>query len=199
MAYLDRFETPELPAGMSNLRNQLELGMVFHSRQIPPSPSAARLLMTYMITTDKAAREYMAGCRRLADHMNANGGIQAFVEGVGHFENCINAAKRALRALGRLGNQHDGPKIDRGIRKLAQSHAKTITDLRNAIEHMDEYIVSDLGVPDGLPHLLTIDKIGENLEIGSYQIPINALQDGLCALHAAGIAIINALSTPTDT
>lgn len=148
MAYLDYFDPPELPAGATTLRYQLELGMVFHARQISPSPSTARLLTTYMITTDKATREYVAGCRRVQDHMIADGGIQAFVEGVGHFENCINSAKRALRALGRLGTQQDGPEIDRTIRKLAQSKAKTITDLRDAIEHMDAVITSEAGVED---------------------------------------------------
>jgi hypothetical protein len=198
MAYLERFEPPELPAGASTLRNQLELGMVFHARQIPPSPSTARLLTTYMITTDKAAREYMAGCRRVRDHMNANGGIQAFVEGVGHFENCINAAKRALRALGRLGTQQDGPALDRTIRKLAQSQAKTITDLRDAIEHIDADIVAESGIPEGLPHLLTIDKKGEHLEIGTHRIPVAGLQGVVRGLHAAGLAIIHVLPTPAD-
>jgi hypothetical protein len=154
--------------------------------------------MTYMVTTDKAAREYMAGCRRVRDNVNANGGIQAFVEGVGHFENCINATKRALRALERLGTQQDGPAIDRKIRKLAQSQTKTITHLRDAIEHMDAIIVSGAGIPEGLPHLLTIDKTGENLEIGTHQIPIAGLQGVVRALHVLGLAVIQALPTPAD-
>jgi hypothetical protein len=196
MAYLERFEPPELPAGASTLRRQLELGMVLHGRQVPPSPSTARLLTTYVITTDKAAREYTAGCRRIEDHMAAGGGIQAFVEGVGHFETCINSAKRALRALGRIGTQPDGPAIDRTIRRLAQTQAKAITDLRDAIEHMDADIVTGAGIPEGDPHLLTIDKQGDHLEIGLHRIPIIGLQSVVKALHAAGLAIIQALPTP---
>lgn len=130
--------------------------------------------------------------------MTANGGIQAFVEGVGHFENSITAAKRAFRALGRLGTQQDGPTIDRTIRRLAQSQAATITNLRNSIEHMDEIIVSDSGIPEGSPHLLTIDKTGENLEIGTHQFPIFKLHDVLHTLHATGLSIIHALPTPAD-
>lgn len=198
MAFLERFESPDLPADASTLRNQLELGMVFHARQVPPSPSTVRLLTTYMITTDKAAREYMAGCRRVRDHMTARGGIQSFVEGVGHFENCINATKRALRVLGRLGTQTDGPAIDRTIRKLAQSQDRTITDLRDAIEHMDKDIVSGSGVPEGAPHLLTINKEGDDLEIGTHHIPIVGLQGVVRALHSAGLAIIQSLPTPVD-
>jgi hypothetical protein len=151
-----------------------------------------------MITTDKAAREYITGCRLVRDHMTANGGIQAFVEGVGHFENSITSAKRALRALGRLGTQQDGPVIDRTIRKLAQSQDATITNFRNSIEHMDEIIASDSGVPEGLPHLLTIDKTGENLEIGTYQFPIFKLHGLLHTLHTTGLSIIHALPTPAD-
>ncbi len=193
MAYLERFGPPDLPSGASTLRCQLELGMVFHARQVPPSPSTSRLLTMYMITTDKAAREYAAGCRRVKDHMDADGGIQAFVEGVGHFENCINSAKRALRALGRLGTQQDGPVIDRVIRKLAQSQATAITYLRDAIEHMDADIVTAAGIPEGDPHLLTINKQGDYLEIGAHRISIIALQSVVMALHSAGSAIIQAL------
>lgn len=195
MAYLERFEPPDLPSGASTLRSQLELGMVFHARQVPPSPTTTRLLTTYMITTDKTAREYAAGCRRIKDHMDAGGGIQAFVEGVGHFENCINSAKRALRALGRLGTQQDGPVIDRTIRKLAQSQSTAITDLRDAIEHMDADIVTGAGIPEGDPHLLTVSKEGDQLEIGAYRISIIALQSVIRALHSAGSAIIQALPT----
>ena len=138
----------------------------------------------------------MAARHRINDHMVANGGIQAYVEGVGHFETCINSAKRALRALGRLGTQPDAPAIDRTIRRLAQSWASTITDLRDAIEHIDSDIVSGAGVLEGDPHLLTIDKSGENLEIGSYRISVTRLHGVVKALHAAGLAIIHSLPTP---
>lgn len=195
MAYLERFEPPDLPSGVGTLRSQLEFGMLFHARQAPPSPSTSRLLTMYMITTDKAAREYTAGCRRVKDHMDAGGSIQAFVEGVGRFENCINSAKRALRALGRLGTQQDGPVIDRTIRKLAQSQATAITDLRNAIEHMDADIVTGAGISEGDPHLLTINKQGDYLEIGLHRISIIALQSVVMALHSVGSAIIQALPT----
>lgn len=196
MTYLERFEPPELPTSASTLRSQLELSMVFHARQVPPSSSTTRLLMTYVITTDKAAREYVTGCRRIQEHMVAGGGIQAFVEGIGHFENCINSVKRALRAFGRLGTQPDGPVINRTVRKLAQSKAKTITPLRDAIEHMDADIVTGEGIPEGAPHLLTIDKQGDHLEIGTHQISIIELHDIVKALYFAGSAIIQALPTP---
>lgn len=196
MAYLERFESPELPSGASTLQSQLEFGMVFHARQVPPSPSTTRLLTTFMITTDKATRKYSAGCRRINDHMDAGGGIQAFTEGVGHFENCINSAKRALRALERLGTQQNGPVIDRTIRKLAQSQTRAITDLRDAIEHMDADIVTGAGIPEGDPHLLTVNKQGDHLEIGAHQISIITLQSVVRALHSAGSAIIQSLPTP---
>lgn len=169
--------------------------MIFHARQVPPSANTARLLMTYVVVSDKAAREYAAACDRIRDHMNAGGGIQAFVEGTGHFENCINASKRALRVLGRLGTQDDGPEIDRVIRKMAQSQAKLVTGLRDAIEHMDADIVSSPGLPAGAPHLLTIDKTGKYLEIGAHRLPIAGLLGTVGALHSAGIAIIQSLPT----
>ena len=165
---------------------------------MPPSSSTVRLLTTYVITTDKAAREYSAGRRRVNDHMSGEGGIQAFIEGVGHFETCINAAKRGLRALGRLGTQPDAPALDRTIRRLAQSWATCITDIRDAIEHIDADIVNGTGIPEGDAHLLTITKNGESLEIGPHKITVIGLYGLVKALHGAGTAILHSLPTVTS-
>lgn len=196
MAYLEQFDPPDLPPGASTLRQQLELGMVFHGRQVPPLPSTSRLLTMFVVTADKAAREYAAACKRVNDHMAANGGIQAYIEGVGHFENCINSVKRSLRALERLGTQTDGPVVDRTIRRLAWTQARAITSLRDAIEHMDADIVSPSGVAEGDPHLLTLDKQGVNLEIGTHRIPVAGLHAIVRSLYSAGGAMIQALPTP---
>ncbi len=190
--YLDRFDPPSLDKAATTLRKQYELGLVFHGRALPLSPSATRLLMTYLITTDKSGREYIAGCIQMQAHMEGKG-IQPYVESLGHFENCINSAKRALRAFGRLGTQEDGLSLDRTIRRLAQSRTKLVTDLRDAIEHMDGDITSDAGIPEGAPHLLTFDKTGEYLEVGVQRITLIALKGVVMSLHQAGEAIILSL------
>jgi hypothetical protein len=195
MAYIDQFDAPELKAEAATLRKQLELALVFHGRQIPTNSSTGRLLTTYLITADKAAREYIAGYRRIKDHIAGNG-VQSFVEGVNHFETCINSAKRALRVLERIGAQRGGLILDRTIRNLARSRAETITSIRDSIEHIDTDILSDTAISEGNAHLLTLDKSGVKLEIGKNSITLVALHSAMEVLYKAGIAMVNGLPTP---
>jgi hypothetical protein len=195
MAYITLFDVPEIKPEACTLRKQLEFAMVFHGRQIPENSSTGRLLTTYLITSDKAAREYIAGCGRIKDHM-AGGGVQAFVEGVNHFETCINSAKRALRVLERIGAQRDGLTLDRTIRNLARSRADTITGVRDAIEHIDADILSETALSEGDAHLLTISQSGEKLEIGKNSITLVALHSVLDVLYRAGLDMISRLPIP---
>lgn len=149
MTYLATFNAPALEDVKSTLRWQLEAGIVFHARQVPNLPQAGRLLFAYVIVTDKAVREYRAGHGCISEHMAAGGGIRAFVEGVGHFENCINSTKRALRLLTRLANNPDVPALDRTVRRLAHVWSNEVTSVRDTIEHIDDDIMSVPGLPDG--------------------------------------------------
>ena len=152
-----------------------------------------------MVITDKAVREYRTGHNRIVEHMAANGDYKAYIEGVGHFENCINSTKRALRLLNQLSNHRDGPKLDRTARRAAEFWSDKVGKIRNAIEHIDKDIMSDAGLPEGSAHLLTISSDGSQLEIGSYHLKFVALAQTLQSLFIAGMAIIQALPTPSAT
>jgi hypothetical protein len=60
---------------------------------------------------------------------------------------------------------------------------------------MDEEIVTGSGIPEGDPHLLTIDKQGDHLEIGTQHISFIGLHRVVSGLHSVGLAIIQALPT----
>jgi hypothetical protein len=197
MAYINRFDAPELKPEASTLRKQLEIAMIFHGRQIPTNSSAGRLLTTYVVTVDKAAREYVAGCGRIKEHL-VEGGVQSFVEGVNHFETCVNSAKRALRVLERIGAQRGGLSLDRTLRKLASTRANTITDIRDSIEHIDADILSDTELSEGDAHLLTLDKSGEKLEIGKNTMTLADLHSAIDVLYRVGVDMISRLPTPSE-
>ena len=195
MTYLAAFDAPPLEDVTSTLRGQLAAGIVFHARQLPPLPKAGRLLFSYLLVTDKAVREYRAGYKCISEHMAADGGITSFVEGIGHFENCINSTKRALRLLTRLANNPDIPSLDRTVRHLAQLWSDKVTGVRDAIEHIDYDIVSETGLPDGSAHMLTISHDGSQLEISSHSLTFVALASTLRSLLRAGTAMIQTLPT----
>lgn len=189
MAYGPAFDPPELPADASTLRHQLEDAVLVQGRQGPDTTPTARLVLSYLFTTDKAAREYMSGCSRMRDHMQ-HGSMQARVEALGAFENCINATKRSLRLLERLAQDPRGPGIDRTVRKLAQNSRKTLTHVRDRIEHIDADIVADEGLQPGEAHMLTITKTGKALEIGANKISFATLRSTIKGLHSVGIGIV---------
>jgi hypothetical protein len=174
------------------LRTELELRAVFHDVQLPGSASTSRLLLTYVVVVDKAVLEYASGRERLTKYAEA-GVASHFIEGLGHFENCINSVKRALRLLDRLSSQSDAPAFDRTLRRLAQSGSASVTSVRDAIEHIDADILSPTGIDTGAPHLLTVEEDSEQLRIGSHRLQFVELHRTLTALFRSGHAMIQAL------
>lgn len=198
MPCLERFVPPELSTDRVKLLAGLAINIFVHRRQLPPAQSTNRLLSTYFFTTDKAVRKYTNGCHRVKDHMarSGNGDLQ-FLEGMGHFENCIHSVRRALRVFERLGSQQGNLLIDRVTRECALSQEKTITNVRNRIEHIDEDIVKGPGIAVGTPHILLLDKQGERLEIGARCISIIDLHNIVNTLYLTGVTIIRSLPATT--
>jgi hypothetical protein len=192
MAYIATLDAPDAGEMTASLRSNLELRLVFHGKRPPHSQPTARLLYAYLLVVDKAVREYEAGRSALLKHIHG-GGIPSFTEGVGHFETCINTLKRALRLLTMLGTKSDAPAFDRTLRKLAQSRSEEITGVRDAIEHIDQDILTEGGLAEGEAHLLTVDRTGEKLQIAKHEISFRTLHTTIDALYKAGLAMINAL------
>ena len=192
MAYAQTFNPPELTTDAGTLRHQLENAFLFQGLQAPENITNSRLTFSFVLTADKASREYISGCNRMREQME-NGGTQALAEAVGAFENCINATKRSLRLLERLGRQKDGGGITRDVRKLAQNASSTLTDVRDSVEHIDADIVSGEGLRLGDAHVLMITKTGDALEIGSKKISFLVLGGTVKALNEAGSGIIKYL------
>lgn len=188
MNRIPNFEPPELEAAASKLIVHLSLRMLLHGLQLGDVDATVRLITAYMVTTDKAAREYLAGRTALLRHKK-EGGIQAYIEGVNHFETCINSAKRAIRVFERLGSSKEKRLIDRETKRLVESKSKAITDIRDRIEHLDGDIVGHRLGP-GVPHLLTLSADGSRLELGTDGMTIHDLHRVVELLHQVGMAII---------
>ena len=144
-------------------------------------------------------RDYSAGRKRISEHMSVGGDTTAYVEGVGDFENCINATKRALWLLKQLAKHPNGPELNRTSRRITDVWSNQVTDVRDAIEHIDNDIISETGLPDGSAHMLSINTGGTQLEIGSHNLTFIALAETLQSLFCASTEIIQALPTPPET
>ncbi len=196
MPYIHSLDAPGVDDLKASLRTNFELRMVYHGKQPPPSQPTARLLFAYLLVVDKAVREYVTGDSALLKHIHDKGGTASFIEGVGHFETCVNTLKRALRLITMLGTKSDAPAFDRTLRKLAHARSEEITHVRDAIEHIDRDILS--GLQEGEAHLLTVDQAGEKLQITKHEIPFRALHTTIGALYKAGLDMIDALPNVTQ-
>lgn len=196
MSYFDALDAPEADDLAASLMRHFELRVVFHGNRTPESKATTRLLLAYVLVVDKAVREYIAGRAALLEHLRGEDGTVAFVDGLGRFETCINTAKRALRLLSVLGTKTDAPTIDRNVRNLANARSSEVTNVRDAIEHIDQDILSPVGLKEGEAHILAVNKSGTHLEIASHQLSFRALRSTLGALHNAGMQLVDALRDP---
>jgi hypothetical protein len=195
MAYLSKFDPPLFDESLGTLRGHLELGLILQGRQPPQDKAVSRFFTAYLIVVDKAIREYRSGCIKVMENMKS-GGIRPFVEGTGHFETCINSVKRAMRLLTRIVRAPESPTADRQLRRSIAVWETQLTNVRDAIEHIDADILSNGGLEEGMAHLLTISDDGLNLEIGAHSMSLQALHSTIVSLHQTGSIMIQSLPSP---
>jgi hypothetical protein len=195
MPYFTQLDAPDLASLGDPLAARLIVALVFHDRESPTHESVSRLLTGYVTVTDKAIREYRAGREVLLAYARSNNQTVLMFEGVGRMETSINSAKRALRFLGRLSTSKSSVPLDRTLRRLSQSAERTLTPLRDAIEHIDADIMQPAKLRPGQAHLLAIDHGGQYLEIANHRITFVALAGALGTLHQAGVSLLESLPT----
>lgn len=132
--------------------------------------------------TDKALREYSAGRELLIKYVASSNRMMLYLEAVGHFENCINGLKRALRFVERIGAGEHAPEVDRIVRKLLENYSHEITPVRDAIEHMDAALDSG-EVKEGDVQLLSVSDDDSSLEIAAHRLTFDRLASLLRRLH----------------
>ena len=195
MPYFTQLDAPDLMRLGAPLAARLMTALLFHGRESPTDESVSRLLTGYVMVTDKAIREYQAGREVLLAYSSSNNQTLLMFDGVGRMETSINSAKRALRFLGRLSTSKSSLLIDRTLRRLSQNAEKTLTPIRDAIEHIDSDIMQTTKLRPGEAHLLAIDHDGQYLEIGRHRMTFVSLANALTTLHQTGIGLLDSLPT----
>lgn len=137
MPYITECKAPDISDLGATLLARSMIGLVSHGRVQPESPVASRLLTGYLLTTDKAVREFIAGRDTLIAYSRSSNETSLLVEGLGRYETCINATKRAFRFIEGMANHRESPDVDRTLRRLLQNWGRTLTPIRDAIEHID--------------------------------------------------------------
>lgn len=193
MAYIENLHAPDISDLGPSLVARTARAMISRGGTSMESSNAFRLITGFLITTDKAIREYCAGRATLLDYCSNSKGLDQLQDGLGRFETCILTAKRALRFLEKLSAHPDSPKLERTLRRLSGKFGETLIPIRNTIEHIDEEIGKETQLTPGMAHLLSIDRSGEYLDISEHKISLIDLAKILRHLHLVGRELLSNL------
>ncbi len=148
---------------------------------------------------DKALGEYhearkailadIAEANRPAKEMQKHGRRMYFVTFTNHIETCINAVSRLFKLLERIKSEKESLALPRELRKLVETKSGSVSNVRNAIEHMDKLIREDEIAP-GQPVMLTVTKNGDGVVISKYEIKFEELAMVLGKMHEIALYIL---------
>jgi len=166
----------------------------------PGFSKEARLYQrNYVRLVDLALREYakareailaeIAVANRSAQEMSRDGRPIYFIEFTDHIEICITVVWRLYRLLDRLKREEESPIIPRELRRLVETIGDSITNIRDAIHHMDERINKGEVYP-GVPVMATVNQNGDGVVVSKYEIEFKHLAMVLEKMHEIALYIL---------
>ncbi len=187
MPYIKDCKAPDLTDLYIPVTKNYLLNLMFIGAG-PKDQAAKSFLHSFLMVTDKALREYNAARELLIQYIASANQTMLYLEALGRFESCINSVKRGLGFADRMAAYPQSPKIERTLRRLFKLYYSTIKPLRDAIEHIDEDIISG-GIAEGEARALTLTRDGECLEITRYRLTFTDLASVLRRLHALAVEL----------
>jgi hypothetical protein len=116
----------------------------------------------------------------------ANTGRQFFMFAfIDHFENCINAIHRALKLFERMKSEPILSGVPRELHRAVDAYSRSLRDVRDTFEHMDERIRHD-EIAEGQPIMLSVADDGERAVVGADEVLFIDVARTLRKLHEIG-------------
>jgi hypothetical protein len=192
MPYPPECKMPDL-IHLQPLTNRLLVQLLIGEPGIPTKVSQYRINFVRLI--DKSLFEYnnarntilsqIAEAKRPSSEMQRTGRHISFYGFTNHIENCINALCRTTKLLHRIKTHPGAPGIPRGLRKDFEKGGRSIDDLRNAVEHIDDIIRKD-ELDAGKPLVLALTEDSEGITIADYNLKFTDLAFLLSNIHEIG-------------
>lgn len=173
---------------LSNLfdKNILNLILnIFFRGGGPKDHKVKALWINYIRVVDHLIREYKYAHASLKLYVTTpNNVISPLFICIGHLESCIGLMKRAI---------YFARKIRRGMKigkysVLSSAIGDRITNLRNAIEHLDDYIIKSK-ISQGSPIALIVKK--NSIELAGNEIYFSELAEWIKELHEIAEKLVN--------
>jgi hypothetical protein len=141
---------------------------------------------------DKAREAILAQikeAKRPTQEMVEHGRIIYMFTFVDHIENCINAVSRLYKFLERIKSEKLSPEIPREIRRLVETQAQSITDIRNTVEHMDDKIQKGEIASDKLL-MLSLNDESDGVAILDFEMKFSDLGIVLKKMHEIALSLL---------
>lgn len=191
MLYIKKCEAPDLSGLGDHLLSQFVAKFFLDVLSLPKSASASRLLTGYLMITDKAVREYIAGRSTLIAYSSGGGNVGLIAEGLGRFETCIDSMMRAFRLLDKMLDYSENPSFEGTRRRLIAECNLNVAPVRNIVRHIAKDSVARNVAEMETAYLLAINQDGNQLDIGDHNLALVEIADALRILHNTGRELIN--------
>lgn len=154
----------------------------------PKDHIAYALVMNFVRLTDRAVREFETGRKEIEAFWQPEGDLRlgAAIRAMGHFEGAIDALKRSINHLKQLRASRRVPPslkalLPRDTALLRGSVEGKITDMRDAVQHLEKDIVNEKIAP-GQALVLAPRKYA--LELGPHSLRYDDLASWIAEAHA---------------
>jgi hypothetical protein len=168
---------PDL-SGLDALTNRLLVQVIIGDPGIGKEAALYRRNLVRLV--DKAVREYNEARKAILADITERG--MYFISFTDHIETCINATARLFKLLERIKSEKEAPAFPRELRRLVETKSKSIANIRDTVEHVDEQIHNGEIAP-GQPIMLTVGGNDESIVIGNYEIKFEELAMVLRKIH----------------
>ncbi len=140
-------------------------------------------LIGFIRMVDKAVFEYEAARLALEQYIASENKTSLMFRAVAHLETCVNSTRRALRFHDHMKNYQPAPNIDGITQRALASYGASIPKIRNAIEHMDDWVACGQ-VREGDPVALMVSEQGDAISISTERLSFQTLATLFQRLHA---------------
>lgn len=145
---------------------------------------------------DKAIREYITAREHVLlqvgepdrSHAELLEGRHLYIFGIaGHLETCINSVRRASRHLEAIRRVGGFLSVDRQTKRVLEWDSRSVREMRDSIEHLDEDIQRRSF--DG-PLLLSLGEDASTVALGDRTLRLDTLASVLERLHSVTVDLI---------
>jgi hypothetical protein len=166
----------------------------------PQHRDAYALVMNFIRMTDLASHEYAEGQKSSNEFWTTHDSlrISSAILSTAHFEVCIDAVKRAINFLKAIRGNPNVPQslkdlLPRGLKLLSGEVEGKITDMRDAIQHLEERIYKgEIGSDENF--VLRGER--DSLQLGSTAITYTELVGWLVEAHDLATKMSSFRETP---